>query len=132
MNKSELRVKFAAKVQVVPMKSYDCSFTIRPMSALEKAQLIDKHKAALKIADGEEISVEKVMKEVQCYAVSKTLIDDNGNRLYADAEVDQIATDFPCDALDFLAKKIMIISGIEQEEDETIKNSDPTPNDASS
>jgi hypothetical protein len=131
MNKAELRAKFAAKVQTVPMESYGVSFNIRPMSALEKAQLIDKHKAALKVAEGAEISVEKVMKEVQCFSISKTLIDDHGNRIYGDSETDQIASDFPCDALDFLAKKIMIISGIDKEEEEIIKNSKPTASDAS-
>lgn len=131
MNREQLKAKFAKRVETVKLENYDVEVTIRPLSALERAQAIDKHKAALADAEGSETRIEKLLRDVECFVVAKALIDANGNRIYQDTELDTIASDFPCDALDYLSKKVMVVSGIEKEVDEAVKNSTPTPSESS-
>jgi len=130
MDRLELRTKFASRIETVRLEDFDnMELNIRPLSALERAKIVDKHK---KLSKDSEIALETLTIETQCFIVARGLVDEKGARIYKDDEADAIAAEIPCKALDQISAKILELSGMAAKAPETLKNSDPTPSGDSS
>jgi hypothetical protein len=127
MDRLELRTKFASKVEKYELAKYNITLNLRGLSALARAELGDKF-TALSKAEADSPAITGV-REIQARVVSQGLVDDSGNRIYQDNELDDIAKEFPADALDEVAKEIMRISGLGADRVEELKKkSESSPN----
>jgi len=130
MDRLELRTKFASRIERIRLEDFDgMELNIRPLSALERAKIVDKHK---KLSKDSEIALETLTIETQCFIVARGLVDEKGARIYKDDEAAAIAAEIPCKALDEISAKILEISGMSAKASEALKNSNPTPNGDSS
>ena len=126
MDRLELRTKFASRIDKFRLEEFEVDVYLRPLSALERAKIVDKYRALEKIKEAEN-ALETLTVEAQCYIVSRGLVDAQGARTYKDEEAQSLAEEFPCKALDAISRRILEISGMSAAAD-PVKNSDPTPN----
>ena len=131
MDRLELRTKFAGRIEQFRLDDFEMDLYLRPLSALERAKIVDKHKKLEKTNKDSDTALETLTIETQCFIVARGLVDEKGGRIYKDDEADAIAAEIPCKALDRISAKILEISGMTARPD-AIKNSDPTPNGDSS
>jgi hypothetical protein len=117
----------ASRVEKVQLDEYGVELFIRPLSALERAKIIDKYGTLSKDKENSP-SFETITIETQCFVVCRGLVEENGKRLYGDDEAQKLAEEFPCEALDQLSKRIMTLSGMDKKQDNLIKKSNSTPN----
>ena len=132
MDRLQLRTKFASRVEEFRLDDFDLTVHLRPLSAMERAKIVDKHKKFERLNKESDTALETLTIESQCFIVARGLVDEKGSRIYKDDEADAIAAEIPCKALDRISSKILEISGMTAKEAETLKNSDPTPNGDSS
>jgi hypothetical protein len=125
MDRLEIRSKFQSKVTPFTLEKYDITLNLRGLTAMARAELGDKYSAIEKDKSGDNPAVTAV-KEIQARVVSQGLVDEKGNRLYRDDELEAIATEFPGDALDAVAKEIMRLSSLTADRVEDIKKKSET------
>lgn len=129
MDRLELRAKFASRIEPFRLESFGLDVNLRGLSALERAKLVDKYRVLDKQKDTDN-ALETLTVETQCFIVSRGLVDEKGSRIYSDDEAPKIAEEFPCKAIDEIAKQILAISGMSGTQAEEIKNSQPTTSDS--
>jgi hypothetical protein len=129
MDRVALREKLAGRIEQVRLDDYDIELFVRPLSALERAKIVDRYGL---LSKDKVTSLETLTIETQCFIVCRGLVEENGKRLYADDEAEKIAEEFPCSVLDQLSKQILTLSKMDQPPEEQIKNSNPTTNEDSS
>ena len=127
MDRLEFRSKFSERVEKFRLDDFDADLHLRPLSALERAQIIDKHTALGKIQNGDN-SFEKLTIEAQCFIVSRGLVNESGNRIYKDEELRELAEEVPGKVLDAISNRILTISGMTEPQENVAKNSEPAPN----
>jgi len=130
MDRVELRNKLSGRIEKFRLDEYETDVYVRPLSALDRARIVDKYRALNK-AEESDSAFETMTIETQCYVVSRGLVDEGGKRLYLDDEAPKIAEEFPCKALDALSKKILALSGMDGGQVDAEKNSQPVPNEDS-
>jgi len=129
MDRLELRTKFAGRIEKFRLDEFDITVHLRPLSALERAKIVDKHRTLNKDS---ETALETLTIQSQCFIVGRGLVDAKGNRIYKDDEADAIADEIPCKALDQISAKILEISGMSAKGADDIKNSETAPSGGSS
>jgi hypothetical protein len=128
MDRLELRTRFAASVEKVRLGSIDLDFYIHKLSALDRARMADKYRILERDSKSDAPSddaTERMTVGAQAFIISRGLVTEAGVRIYKDDEVSAIVEEFPCDALDQLAMKILRHSGIGEAEVDLVKNSEP-------
>ena len=131
MDRLELRTKFASLVEPFRLDEYDMNLHVRKLSALERAKFAEACRVSDRSRDADNM-LEVVTKSVSAFVVSRGLVNEDGSRIYRDDELEQITEEFPADALDTIAEKILVISKLKKPVDEEIKNSETVPSDSSS
>jgi hypothetical protein len=126
MDRIELRAKFASRVEAFPLEEFDLNLFIKPLSALDRARIVDGYKK-LKADDGSDAPMEVMTVQSQCYIVSRGLVDEKGNPCYGPDELEKIAEEIPGKALDKISNKILSVSGMLNDE-QPEKNLIPAPN----
>ena len=136
MDRVELRKKISGRVKSFLLDEIHETVFLRYLSAAERAQFIDK--SAGIIPKGEDpktyrVSLEQVTKELQCFLISRALIDESGKRCYPDDEAVKIADEMDGPILEAIQNEIMemnklIRPGNPEAQAEEIKNLDPAPN----
>jgi hypothetical protein len=120
MDRLELRSKFSSRVEQFRLEKYQLDLCLKPLSALDRAKIIDGYQT---LGKDENATVERMTIESQCFIVSRGLVDENGLRIYQEDELQKIAEEIPCDALDLISKRVLAISGLGKDEEDSRKNS---------
>ena len=123
MDRVSLRAKFAGALVDYTLEEFDIPLKLRALSALDRARIVDRF-AALQKLDVDN-KVEKQTIQNQCYIVARGLMDDTGNPMYPDDELEKVAAEIPSKALDKISSQILEISGINAKA-EPVKNLPPT------
>jgi hypothetical protein len=131
MDRVALREKLASRVEKIRLEEYGIELFVRPLSALERARVVDKYGLLSKDKEKPPL-METFTIENQCFIVCRGLVQENGKRVYGDDEAEKLADEFPCLVLDRLSTQILILSGMDKSPDEQIKNWSPTPSEGSS
>ena len=132
MDRLQLKTKFAERLEDFELEDYGLKLKLRPLSALERAKIVDKHKKLERTNRDSDNAIENVTIETQCFIVARGLVNETGNRIYQDDEAQQLAEEIPCKALDKISARILEISGMTATAATELKNFSPTPNGDSS
>lgn len=79
---------------------------IRPLSGSQRATLADTYKAA---AGNSQV---ELTRNVQAQVIAWALVDENGERLFGDGDVEQIAEQFDAPAMDAISLEVLRASGL--------------------
>jgi hypothetical protein len=129
MNIFEIREKFSCLVEVYRLEEISMDVYLRPLSALDRAKVIDKYRSLDKAKDSEN-AMESMTINAQCFIVARGLVDEKGNPCCKPEEAAMLAEMFPANALDGLSRKILEMSGIggaAQTITDQAKNLNPSP-----
>lgn len=134
MNREELEKKFARTVTPCELRDFGITVYLRGLSALARAKYGDRFNLLSRAEqEGKPLSAEEGVKEIQAVLVAQGLVDETGERLYQDDEVDRVADRFPAKALDQLAREIARLTGISSDKEQVedlAKNSEPSRSDS--
>jgi hypothetical protein len=132
MDRVELRKAFFSRIVKFRLEQFGLEVNLRALTGSDRAKaqaksvLVDKSKEA-------DNSLEIMTKELISFVISRGLIDESGNRLYGDDEVDKVADEMPGAAMDEIFSEILSISRLNKTNlEETAKNSSPSPSESSS
>ena len=132
MDRLQLRTKFASRIEEFRLDEFDLTVHLRPLSAMERAKIVDKHKRFQKLDKESDTALETLTVESQCFIVARGLVDEKGARVYKDDEAAAIADEIPCKALDKISGRILEISGMASKEATELKNAPQSPSGDSS
>jgi hypothetical protein len=130
MNRSELRSKFASRIASFRLDEFDLDLHLRHLSAFERAQILEKDEARRNAQKDNNIGQALTLTvQTNSLIVAKGLVDEKGNRVYGDDELEVPGSEIPAKALDAIAIEILRISSPKVD---ASKNLNPTPSDSSS
>lgn len=130
MDRVTLRAALSSRVEAFRLDGCGEDIYIKRLSALDRARIVDKHNALGKAGESDH-PLETITVETQCYIVARGLVDEKGNRLYRDDELQAIAEEIPAKTLDELSNKILTVSGMIGDVVDAAKNSNPIRNGSS-
>lgn len=108
----------AAKKRIKPLTVPDLGTVyIRRLSGLDVARLGDSYKGA------EDRSIEANERAIQCRIVQLSLVDENGERLFGESELDQVG-ELDKDVLDLITTSVTEFSGLNVTVRDAEKNSE--------
>jgi hypothetical protein len=120
MNKSEFVAAMKRRITPVTIDGFGQIY-VRSLSGVMRARVADSYRDS----DGQ--SIEDAHKRVQCYIVAHVLVDENGDRIFGDEDIDVISN-LDAGVLDQISQAGIAASGmgvksVEQAE----KNSETIP-----
>ncbi len=131
MDRLELRKAFFGRIVKHRLDQFGVEVNLRALTGLDRAKAQAKSVIVEKSKDAEN-SLEIITRELVSFVISRGLVDDSGNRLYGDEEVDRIGEEIPGTAMDEIFAEILSISKLNRADVEAAaKNSKPTLNESS-
>jgi hypothetical protein len=114
--------------KIVVFKLGDEEFRLRPLSARMRLKAAEVRAAVEGLSESEKFL--QFTLAFICPALASAMINGNGEPVYQPDCAPQIADDFTGDELDALMTEVFRISGLSVAPDEVVKNSEPSPSDA--
>jgi hypothetical protein len=128
MDRLEFRTKFSSRIEKFRLEDFDVEVSLRCLTAAERSEFHERLRTISASQDSAGF-LGNVTRQLQCFVVSRGLVDEKGNRLYVDGEEEKLAEEVPCTVLDMIHLRIMIISKLHKEAaEEALKNLSPAPN----
>lgn len=131
MDRLTFRTKLSSRIERYRLEDFDLEVCLRPLSALDRARVMDTYGRLSKDKDGDK-QMERMTSEAQAYIVAQGLVDETGARIYRDDEIMAVGAEIPGVALDQLSSRILEISGFNATVGDAKNASSPIPSASSS
>jgi hypothetical protein len=126
MNREQLRNRASGRIEKFRLDD-GAEVLIRPLSALDRAKLLDDYRQMKPAVEGQEVPLEEIIR-TQYFVVSRSLVGDDGSLLYQEDDIEAMSAEIDWKTMDAITAYVLRMSGMAGKDDAE-KNLQPIPED---